>query len=144
MLTRSYFHSPAASKAGWGRNMPTDAHSQLHAHTFMCVCKEPFRQTHTLIQRLLVLNNDMQLPRMSMSLPVFVRSYFVLLWKPNVILKNPLPLCGSPSLCREKPVHKGEPGLVPDSGCSCQTVSDDTRQRPRIRQHHAGGPGESG
>lgn len=68
-------------------------------HTpFTCVCKEPFRQTHTLIQRLLVLNNDMQLPRMSMSLPVFVRSYLVLLWKPNVILKNPLSLSLSPWL----------------------------------------------
>lgn len=57
------------------------------------------RQTHThthFIQRLLVLNNDMRLPRMSMSLPVFVRSYFVLLWKPNVILKNPLSLSLSP------------------------------------------------
>lgn len=54
--------------------------------------------THTAMERALVLNNDMQLPRMSMSLPVFVRSYLVLLWKPNVILKNPL--CVAP--CAEK------------------------------------------
>ncbi len=120
--------------------MPT--HNSMRTHSRMCAKSHSVR--HTLIQRLLVLNNDMQLPRMSMSLPVFVRSYLVLLWKPNVILKNPLPLCGSPSLCREKPVHKGEPGLIPDSGCSCQTVSDDTRQRPSVCQHHAGGPGESG
>lgn len=64
--------------------MPTDAQSQAGAHPFTCECKEPFRQMQT--HRLLVQNNDLQLPRMSMSLPVFVRSYLVSLWKPNVIL----------------------------------------------------------
>lgn len=54
--------------------------------------------THTVMERALVLNNDMQLPRMSMSLPMFVRSYLVLLWKPNVILKNPVCV----ALCAEK------------------------------------------
>lgn len=52
--------------------------------------REPDRPIH----RLLVLNNDMQLLRMSMSFPVFVRSYLVLLWQPNVILNpTPAPLC---------------------------------------------------
>lgn len=38
-----------------------------------------------------------------MSLPVFVRGYLVLLWKPNVILKNPpLSLSVAPSLSVEK------------------------------------------
>lgn len=146
---RELFPLTSVLKAGFGRNMPTDA--QLHAHPFTCVCKEQFRLTHThmLMQRLLVLNNDIQLPRMSMSLPVFVRSYSMLLWKPNVIL-NPPPLfpslfpCGSVPLCREKSVHKGEPGLVPNSGCSCQTVSNDPWQRQSVRQRHAGGPGELG
>lgn len=65
------------------------SHSDRGAHTHTCT----HSYTHKRIQRLLVLNNDKQLPRMSMSLPVFVRSYLVLLWKLNVILKNPGSLC---------------------------------------------------
>lgn len=74
-----------------------------------------------------------------MSLPVFVRNALLLLWKLDVKLKN------SPSLahCREKSVHKGEPGLIPNAGRSGQTVSDDARPRPGLRQRHAGGPGTS-
>lgn len=80
--------------------------NSVHALSRVCAKSHSDRGTHTymhtlihkLIQRLLVLNNDKQLPRMSMSLPVFVRSYLVLLWKLNVILKNPGSLCILPSL----------------------------------------------
>lgn len=53
----------------------------------VCLCKQP----DSFIRRPVVLNNDMQQLRMSMSFPVFVRSYSVLLWKPNAILKNLYP-----------------------------------------------------
>lgn len=87
VLTGSYFHSASRAKAGWGKDLHIDAHSWLLAHPLVCFCREPDR----LIQRFLVLNNDMQLLRMSMSFPVFVRSYLVLLWKPNVILNHTPP-----------------------------------------------------
>ncbi len=141
--------------------MPARVTTPCTAHSRVCAKSQT--QTYALTQRRLALNNDIQLPRMSMSLPVFVRSYFVFLWKPSVILKNPpslslslslslalsLSLFATPNhhpilpLCRERPVHKGEPGLVADSGCSRQTVSDDTWQRPSVCQQHAGGPGET-
>lgn len=90
VLTGSYFHSASRAKAGWGEDLHLDAHSWLLAHPLVCFYREPDRPIH----RLLVLNNDMQLLRMSMSFPVFVRSYLVLLWKPNVILNpTPAPLC---------------------------------------------------
>lgn len=38
VLTGSYFHSRSVSKAGRGRNMPSDAHSWLQAHPLTCVC----------------------------------------------------------------------------------------------------------
>lgn len=85
VLTGSYFHSASRAKAGWGKDLHIDAHSWLLARPLVFFCREPDR----LIQRLLVLNNDMQLLRMSMSFPVFVRSYLVLLWKPNVISTPP-------------------------------------------------------
>lgn len=87
VLTRSYFHSRSVSKAGRGRNMPSDAHSWLQARPLTCVCKQP----DSLIRRPVVPNNHMQQLRMSMSFPVFVRSYSVLLRKPNAILKNLYP-----------------------------------------------------
>lgn len=86
VLTGSNFHSASRAKSGWGKDLHIDAHSWLLAHPLVCFCREPDR----LIQKFLVLNNDMQLLRMSMSFPVFVRSYLVLLWKPNVILNPPL------------------------------------------------------
>lgn len=95
VLTGSYFHSASRAKAGWGEDLHIDAYSWLLAHPLVCFCREPDR----LIQKLLVLNNDMQLLRMFMSFPVFVRSYLVLLWKLNVILNpHPPPLCFSPWL----------------------------------------------
>lgn len=84
---RELFPLSFQSKSRVGKDLHIDAHSWLLAHPLVCFCREPDR----LIQRLLVLNNDMQLLRMSMSFPVFVRSYLVLLWKPNVILNPPQP-----------------------------------------------------
>lgn len=53
-----------------------------------CIKYHSGRDTFT--QKVLVLNNDMQLARMSMSLPVFVRNRLLLLWKLDVKLKNSL------------------------------------------------------
>lgn len=87
---RELFPLSFQRKSRVGRRLALDAHSWLLAHPLVCFYREPDRPTH----RLLVLNNDMQLLRMSMSFPVFVRSYLVLLWKPNVILNpSPAPLC---------------------------------------------------
>lgn len=87
---RELFPLSFQSKSRVGRRLALDAHSWLLTHPLVCFYREPDRPIH----RLLVLNNDMQLLRMSMSFPVFVRSYLVLLWKPNVILNStPAPLC---------------------------------------------------
>lgn len=114
--------------------MPT--HDSLH--TRWRVFAEPDR----LIQSLLVLNNDMQLLRMSMSFPVFVRSYLVLLWKPNVILNPPsVSPCGF-SDSRKKTVCSGEPGLISNFSCSCQARSDDTWKRQNVQQQCESRSGE--
>lgn len=101
-LTRSYFHSPTVSQNRVGGKK----------HAYRCPLTTPCTPIHVCVQgaiqantpahilRVLVLNNDMLLPRMSMSLPVFVRSHLVLLWKLNVILKNAPSVAHS--LCVEK------------------------------------------
>ena len=38
VLTGSYFHSAAVWRAGWRRNMRTDAHSWLLVYPLTCVC----------------------------------------------------------------------------------------------------------
>lgn len=60
-------------------------------------------------------------------LPVFVRKFLGVAMETKYnIEKSPL------SLCREKPVHRGEPGPLPHTGCCRQTVSDDTWQRQGV------------
>lgn len=136
---RELFPLSLQRKSRVGKDLHIDAHSWLLAHPLVCFCREPDR----LIQRLLVLNNDMQLLRMSMSFPVFVRSYLVLLWKPNVIL-NPPNLVSSRgfSHSRKKTVCSGESGLISNVSCSCQACSDDTWKRPNLQQQCESGSGE--
>lgn len=83
-----------------------------------------------------------------MSFPVFVRSYLVLLWKLNVILKPP-PTPPHPSVSphgfsdsRKKAVCLGESGLISNFGGSCQACSYDPWKRPNVQQPCESGSGE--
>lgn len=150
VLTGSYFHSPAVSKAGWRKKTSL----QMPTHDSTCtpihVCAKSLSDRHT--QTLTLTETLGPEQWYATAQDVYVTSCVceklggVAVETKCNIEKSPLSLsfCGSLPLCREKPVHKGEPGLIPDSGCSCQTVSDDTRQRPSVRQRYAGGSGELG
>lgn len=92
-----YFHPLTVFKAGWRRNMP--AYSTIYTHICVCLCVCASNRPK---QSLSVQNNDIQLPRMSMSLPVFVRSYLLLPWKPDAILKYSLSLSAASCLSLDK------------------------------------------
>lgn len=156
VLTGSYFHSRSVSKAGRGRNMPSDAHSWLQAHPLTCVCVQTAGQSHTqargpeqwhaaaqdvyvisrVCEKLFSVavetkcNIEKSLPPLPPFLLLLSLSLSSSLWLP-------------PPPCREKPVSTGEPGHISNSSCRCQAVSNDTWQRQSFPQRHVGRPGES-